>query len=405
MVATVAAIVSWRYLFRSPAEPMVDLHVYERAGDAVRHGRAVYDDVDTRLVFTYPPFAALVAAVLAPFTGWTGQFLWTLATVAAAVGVVYLSFRAVVDRCPAAWRPLALGALVAVALATHPFVEHVFYGQVNVFLVLLCLVDLLVVDRRRWQGALVGIATALKLTPGVFGVHLWLTGRRRAALVALGSFGACTALAFVVVPSSSIDFWTREIYEGQRVAGSITYTSNQSLLGLVARLVPDGIAAPVWLAAAVALAVVGFVRAREAHAAGDVLGGVGIVALLAVLLSPIAWIHHFVWFVPVLGALVADGRDRRRVVAALAITALLLLRLPWWGWSLLDEGPVFAWVGILLHNAYALLAIGVLVGYPVRRGDATAGDLDHDTPSHSHVLQKSAAESAIHRIDIDSANG
>lgn len=368
VVATVAAIVSWRYLFRSPAEPMVDLHVYERAGDAVRHGRDVYENVDTRLLFTYPPFAAMVAAVVAPFTGWTGQFLWTLATVAASVGVVYLSFRVLVDRCPAPWRPLALGALVAVALATHPFVEHVFYGQVNVFLVLLCLVDLLVVGGRRWQGALVGIATALKLTPGVFGIHLWLTGRRRAALVALASFAACTALAFVVVPSSSIDFWTREIYEGQRVAGSVTYTSNQSLLGLVARLVPDGSAAPVWLAAAGVLAIVGFVRARDAHAAGDVLGGIAITALLAVLLSPIAWIHHFVWFVPVLGALVADGRDRRRVVGAGAITALLLLRLPWWGWSLLDEGPLLAPIGILFHNAYALLAVGLVLAYPIRVG-------------------------------------
>ena len=317
VVATVAAIVSWRYLFRSPTEPMVDLHVYERAGDAVRHGRErVRERRHAPAVHVPTVRRAAWRRSVAPFTGWTGQFLWTLATVAAAVGVVYLSFRALVDRCPAAWRPLALGALVAVALATHPFVEHVFYGQVNVFLVLLCLVDLLVVGGRRWQGALIGIATALKLTPGVFGIHLWLTGRRRAALVALASFVACTALAFVVVPSSSIDFWTREIYEGQRVAGSVTYTSNQSLLGLVARLVPDGFAAPVWLVAAGVLAIVGFVRARDAHAAGDVLGGIAITALLAVLLSPIAWIHHFVWFVPVLGALVADGRDRRRVRGA-----------------------------------------------------------------------------------------
>jgi alpha-1,2-mannosyltransferase len=366
LVATVATVVAWRYLFRSPIEPMVDLQVYERAGDAVRHGRGLYEDVDTRLVFTYPPFAALAAAVVAPFTGRSAQLLWTLATVAAATAVVYLSFRVLIDRAAAAWRPLVLGALVAIALAGHPFVEHVFYGQVNVFLVLLCLVDLLVVGSRRWQGALVGVATALKLTPGVFGVHLWLTNRRRRAVIALATFAACTALAFVVVPSPSIDFWTREIYEGQRVAGSVTYTSNQSLLGFVARLVPGGYAFPVWLAAAAAVAVVGFTRARGAHERGDVLGGIALVSLLAVLLSPIAWIHHFVWFVPVLGALVADGRDRRRVFVAVAIAAVLLLRLPWWGWGLLDEGPILGSLGVLLHNAYALLAIAVLIGYPVR---------------------------------------
>jgi len=197
-------------------------------------------------------------------------------------------------------------------------------------------------------------------------VHLWLTGRRRAALVALVSFAACTAMAFVVVASSSVDFWTRDLFDGERIAGSITYTSNQSLLGLIARIVPDGLATPVWLVVAAVVAVVGFGRARAAHAAGDVLGGVALTALLAVLLSPIAWIHHLVWFVPVVGALVADGRDRRRVLAAVAVVVVLLLRLPWWGWALLDEGPVFGWIGVLLHNAYALLAVGLLVGYPVK---------------------------------------
>lgn len=366
LVGAAAALVSWRYLFRFPTEAMVDLEVYERAGDAVRHGRAVYENVDTRLLFTYPPFAAVVAAVLAPVTGWWGQFVWTLATVGAAVGVVWLSFRALLVRCPHAWRPLALGALVATALVTHPFVEHVLYGQVNVFLVLLCLVDLVVLAEKRWQGALVGAATALKLTPGVFGIYLWTTGRRRAALVALAGLAACTALAFVVIPSSSVDFWTREIYEGQRIAGSITFTSNQSLLGVIARVVPEGYATPVWLVAAAALAFVGFRRAWDAHRAGDELGGIAITALLAVLLSPIAWIHHLVWFVPMLGALAADGRDRKRNVAAAAVALILLLRLPWWGWAMLDEGPVLAWLGILLHNAYALLGIGLVLGYPVR---------------------------------------
>jgi alpha-1,2-mannosyltransferase len=92
-----------------------------------------------------------------------------------------------------------------------------------------------------------------------------------------------------------------------------------------------------------------------------------------VLLSPIAWIHHYVWFVPVLGALVADGRDRLRVVGAAMIAFVLALRLPWWGWSLLDEGPLGATIGVLLHNAYVLLALGLLLFFPVldpqRSGD------------------------------------
>ena len=35
LVAATAAAVSWRYLFRFPNEPLVDLRVYQQAGDAV----------------------------------------------------------------------------------------------------------------------------------------------------------------------------------------------------------------------------------------------------------------------------------------------------------------------------------------------------------------------------------
>jgi alpha-1,2-mannosyltransferase len=371
LVGAAAALVSWRYLFRFPNEPMVDLQVYERAGDAVRHGRTLYEDLDSQLVFTYPPFAALVATVVAPFTGWLSQFLWTLATVVAVVGVVLLSFRPLLMRCSAEWRPLAVGGLVAVALVSHPVIEHVFYGQVNVFLVLLCLLDVLVLRERRSQGILIGIATSLKLTPGVFAVYLWVTGRRRAALTAIVTAVGCTAGAAIVLPSASVDFWTREVYEGQRIAGSVTYTSNQSLLGVVARIIPGSPGTVVWVLAAVAVAALGFVRGRDAYRAGNERAGVAITALLAVLLSPIAWIHHFVWFVPVVGALIADGRDRRRLFAGVTVTVVLLLRLPWWGWASLDEGPLLGVIGVLMHNAYALLAIGLLLAFPIRSTSST----------------------------------
>jgi alpha-1,2-mannosyltransferase len=373
LVAIAGAIVSWRYLFRSPIEPMVDLEVYQRAGEAVRNGRVLYEDDDRLLVFTYPPFAAVVAAVVVPLRGWWAQLLWTLASVAALVGLVVLSFRPLLDRSARAWRPLAVASVSAVAIVSHPFVEHVFFGQVNVFLALLCTADLLV-QRRRWpQGVLIGVATALKLTPGIFVVYLWVTGRRRGALTAATTAVGCTALAALMVPAASVDYWTRELFEPERIAGSVTYTSNQSLHGLVARLTPGDLDTAVWLVVTIAVAWFGLARAREAHRAGDERGAVALVALLAILVSPIAWIHHYVWFLPVLGALVADGRDRRRVLAAIGVGVVLLLRLPWWGWALLDEGPAAGLVGVLFHNAYVLLAFGLLLALPVgSQGDEAA---------------------------------
>jgi hypothetical protein len=72
-----------------------------------------------------------------------------------------------------------------------------------------------------------------------------------------------------------------------------------------------------------------------------------------------------VWFIPVVAALAADGRDRRRLVAASLVGLILVLRLPWWGWAVMDEGLIGGAIGVLMHNAYALLALALLLGYPI----------------------------------------
>lgn len=365
-VSVAYAVVAWRYVVRQPVLPMVDLDVYRQAGRDVLAGRPVYADEARRLVFTYPPFAALASVVVAPFGRWSVQVAWSLTTAGATAAVVWLSCRAALDRA-GRWWPAALGALTAGALMTHPLVEHVFFGQVNVFLVLACLLDCLAV-RPRWpRGALVGVATAVKLTPALYVVHLWLSGRRRPAVTAGLVALVCTALAWVLLPADSLGYWMRELWRTERIAGSLDYTSNQSLLGMATRLVPDPLTRAAWLAAAVTVVVLGLRRARAAALAGDRLGGAALVGLVAFLVSPISWIHHGVWFLPALGALAGDLRDRRRVALAGLVAAILLLRLPWWGWALLDHGPLAAVPGVLLNNAYGLLALGLVAGLPVDR--------------------------------------
>lgn len=364
-VAVALTVVTWRYLVRQPVLPMVDLDVYRQAGRDVLAGRPVYVDDPHRLVFTYPPFAAVLAVATTPFGRWSGQAVWSLATAAATVGVVGLSFRSALGRA-GRWWPVALGVLGAFALLTHPMVEHVFYGQINVFLVLACLLDLLAVTPRRVRGALVGVASAVKLTPALFGIHLWLAGRRREAASAAVAAGACTLVAWVLLPDDSVAYWTRELARTERIAGSLDYTSNQSLLGVASRVLPEALARPAWLVTAGVVAVVGLQRARRAEHADDALGAAALVGLVAFLVSPISWIHHGVWLLPALGALAGDLRDRRRVVAAGVVGVILLLRLPWWGWGLSDHGPLLAVPAAVMQNAYALVALVLVLTLPVR---------------------------------------
>ena len=64
------------------------------------------------------------------------------------------------------WR-LSLLLTPPLALLLEPLRRNTTYGQVNVFLLLLVLVDL-VATRARGRGSLVGLAAAIKLTPMIY---------------------------------------------------------------------------------------------------------------------------------------------------------------------------------------------------------------------------------------------
>lgn len=345
-------------LSRAPDGTLVDLDVYRQAGDALLAGGAVYEAPGRALVFTYPPIAAVLAVVVVPFQGWWGQLAWIVATVAATVAVAGLAFRPAIQRATPAARPLVLAALGAGIVSMFGMQVHLDYGQVNVLLCLLCLLDVLPGEKRWPPGMLVGFATALKLTPGVFIIYLFVVGRWRAGATAVGAFVAATAVGALMVPGGGWEFWTGTVFDTTRVAGDVGYLSNQSLLGSLHRMVGEGAAGVLWPFVALAVVAFALVKARRLHQGGDVRGAVGIVALLPVLVSPIAWFHHLIWLVPAVAALAGDLRDRRRVALAAAAALALWFPLPTWT-------P-------LLQNADTVIALALLVAYPsplARRAD------------------------------------
>jgi alpha-1,2-mannosyltransferase len=358
--------VAWHYLVTWPGDQwQVDVEVYREAARSIVYGRPIYDQMTEPpqlLPFTYPPFAALAALPLAavPFAavGW----LWTLAQVAATYATVLIAFRRMLARAGTA-RWVAGALLTAPMLWLLPVADGVRFGQVNAFLVLACLADLAVrgsgsIRWVRWApGALVGMATAVKLTPGVFWVHYALTGRWRELRTAVLAAGAATLGAFLVLPEASLAFWGGALGDPARL-GPNRGTSNQSLRGTLLRLGPDGAAGTaLWLALALAVGVVGFTVARRAYRAGDPVAEVAAVGLMAVLLSPVAWVHHFAWLLVAVAAVMGDGSSRRRLWLGGAVYAWFLARTPWWGITYVaaDAGPL--WLGRLLQNSYCLGAL------------------------------------------------
>jgi alpha-1,2-mannosyltransferase len=209
------------------------------------------------------------------------------------------------------------------------------------------------VERPRWpRGALIGIATAVKLVPGIFIPYLWLTGRRRAAGVATATFGAMTLLGFVITPGDSWDFFHSKIFEPT----SPKFFTNQSIEGILQRAI-GGPWRVLWIVAIVVALAYGLRAAVEAHRVGDELRAVTITGLVSVLVSPISWIHHLVWVVPALAVIIGVGRNWRRTAIAFLVAAFFVARLPYFGHDELKTGLLAA----LLKDSYGFACIALLV--------------------------------------------
>jgi alpha-1,2-mannosyltransferase len=113
------------------------------------------------------------------------------------------------------------------------------------------------------------------------------------------------------------------------------------------------------VAAVITVAVVGYRRAISQQRVDEV-AGVALTGLLAVLLSPVAWIHHLVWLPLVIGTVLADGRSRRRQAAAAALLIYFTVHVPWIGFHMLHT----AWpqpLARVVQDGFGLMAVVLLV--------------------------------------------
>ncbi|WP_105972619.1 glycosyltransferase 87 family protein [Streptomyces geranii] len=340
-----------------------DLRVYYGTIDTwVHHGGRIYDYQvpGTTYGFTYPPFAAvsmLPMALLGLHAAITAALLLNLA---ALVAVVRMTAGPVLRRY--GWYGWAL---TACALALFEPVRDTFsFGQVNLVLLALVLLDawLLTTGRARWAGIGIGLAAAIKLTPALFIGLLLLAGRRRAAGVATAVAAAATALAVWIAPDPSRFYWSEALWDTQRI-GRLAYVSNQSLQGVLARLAAPGESSrAVWLVVVLVVLAVWAWRARRAVAVGDWWAAFALTGLTACLVSPITWVHHLVWLLPSFAVLLRTGHAR----VAGVLYAILCTSVVWLWFD--DASGVDGFIG---GSAYVWVTLGLLLGLPL--GDTAQG--------------------------------
>ncbi|MCW2811881.1 MAG: putative glycosyltransferase [Friedmanniella sp.] len=364
---------------------MVDLEVYRKAGAVLLQGGDFYN-LPGQLQFLYPPFAAVLAAPLALLPRVVVQLAWT---VAGALAVLAVLHRFGLN----GWR-LCLVGTGAIYL-TAPVIQTSAFGQLGIFLVALVVLDLVpgprVFSRRVLpQGTLTALAAAIKLTPAIFVVYLLAVRRWRAAVTAVAVGLAVTVLSAVIVPGPSLSFWTRLAHGDTGLGHSLIYYTNQSVMADVVRVLGLGHgAALLGLALSGVVALLGVWVGVLWHRLGDLAMAVNLCGLASLLASPVSWLHHFVWIVPL-----AMSLAQRRTPEA---------RLPGWfsaqgwffvGWvvaspfnrlphgadlELLWTGSDNALASVTAVSGTALIVTGIIAAQRRRLGRSTAAPAPGET--------------------------
>jgi alpha-1,2-mannosyltransferase len=348
----------------------IDLDVYRMGGRAVFGSRLyiVHLPLDG-LRFTYPSFSALLFAPLGLVSFTTAQVVWAVGNVLVLLGLLFYSIKAL--RPDLANSAILQWSLVssAPALWLQPVRLTFNFGQVNVFLALAILVDLtceLSIGRRRIpRGVLIGVASAVKLTPLVFIPFLLLTRRVRAGWTALGAFVVCNLIVSIVAPRATWQYWTKYSSALGRI-GNADYTSNQNLKAFLVRVHHGPVPGVLLVTLSILVLVGGLALAVIAYRVSSAFLAMLVCAVTGLLVSPVTWSHHLVWAVPVIAWLVL-GADRPRfgwvwaMLAAVLFWTAPIWRIPYGNNLELSESPLH----LLFGNSYVLAMMGFLVAIAV----------------------------------------
>jgi alpha-1,2-mannosyltransferase len=345
----------------------IDLDVYRIGGQVWLHGGNLYGTLPAtasgvRLPFSYPPIAAVLLSPLSLVSMTVAGTILTLATIGLAALVLRVFLRSLGGT--GTW--WTVGWLLPAVLLLEPVRNTLDYGQVNVALMALVALDCLTV-RTRWpRGTLVGIAAAVKLTPGAFVLFFLLRRDYRAALTATASFGWSTAAGFLLAPHDSVRYWTSVVVQTGR-PGDPAYAANQSIQGALARagLDPHSLAGTVaWLALSAIVLVLAGRGMRRALADSADAWALSLNAFAALLISPISWSHHWVWGETAMLTLALLSWPHRRIAGLIvAVCGLVIFAAApqWWFPSGEDLERQWAPWQQVLGSSYVILAAVILL--------------------------------------------
>lgn len=355
--AFVALNLARRYSIGLP----LDFQVYRDASLNMLHRGATYRSHYTfaHLNFTYPPIGLLLLSTFAVVPATVALAIWWSLSVGALIVLVAV----VLQTLTTLPRTLTIATSCALSGASCLFLEPVRsnleFGQINIFLMLLVVLDIFKVSSNR-KGLLTGLAAAIKLTPLIYITYFLVTRARSSALRAVGTFLGVTALAWALLPADSTVYWLHQAFSPGHKGGD-SGPMNQSWFGLIGHYfqATNSPRIILWSLLSGATFVLGVSLAKRYVTTERHVEALLTLALTELLVSPISWTHHWLWIVLLPVIWIARIPRRHVVNVAMLLLIVVAVAAPYkWhltGW--LSHSPLSVFVGFSLLFSGALLLI------------------------------------------------
>lgn len=304
-----------------------DYYVYRVGGRHLLDGLPLYaKPIFGGLQYTYTPFSTLIFVPLDWLPNPAGVHIWLGVNVVLLIASVMLCFRILGYRMT----PYLAGISALLALACgflEPVRTTLFFGQINLLLMLMVLWDASRPERGRLKGIGVGVAAGIKLTPAYFVLYYLFSRQWRAAGVAVVTIAATIGVGWLLLPDDSWRYWSGKFLDSRRISPRVSHLGNQSLRGAIARF--TGVVPPswLWLLADACVVAISMWIAVRLYRRGELLLAVTVAGLSAAAVSPLTWSHHWVWLVPMMVYLV--HRALTNAWWWVGVTALLAVMGSW----------------------------------------------------------------------------
>jgi hypothetical protein len=297
-----------------------DFSVFYYSAKLLVSGRDIYTNSHLYTGLGYPPVTLFLYLPLSVFSYFTAQTVWNIGSMLAFVGSIVLCFRLIGDTS-------VEKILLAIAIIFWAFPTRFTFGmgQANFYALFLVLFGLREKEKHVWVQA-VSLALAAIIKPQILFVFpaLFFTSYRGACVRAIG-----IGLTAVVCSGLIFGWFQYSSYIHTMLPSLVPYANrgiylNQSVEAAVARIFPEHIAYTISRISIGIILIISFISIIKRSSS---LRLATVLLPAMVLVEPLGWQHHFIFFIPAMIQLWTQKNSWVRL-------AILLLASVSIGWNI-----------------------------------------------------------------------